>query len=306
MAARQSPSPRPSRRAGMRDEAPNQVPIWPLLPVLLIMLAFFAYPLFRTVFLSFAGGELSIQHYVEIFTTPVYLRVLVVTVMMSLVGTAISVTLGFPVAYVLATARPFARNAIFLLVLVPWLVTELVRNFAWVIILHPSGVLTQALEATGFTWLPSITTGSRAAVMVGTVYVQLPLAILPIYAVLARADLSLVDAARSLGANTWHTTRSVLIPLSAPGILAASAMVFLTTLAFYVAPMILGGPSDIFMANLIDVQVNRLVNWELGSALSVVLVLAGLVVIAIARHFIGLEWLTGRFVDGQSNRSTAT
>src|SRR5262249_13848295 len=135
--------------------------------------------------------------------------------------------------------------------------------------------------------------GPPPGVIVTWVSVQLPLAILPMYAVLRRVDLSLMTVAGSLGGPPWQAIRLVLLPLTLPGIAAAAILTFLTTLGFYVTPLILGGDRDLFMANLIDIQVSKIVDWNLGSALPGDLTVAGLVVIAIGSRLIGWGWLIG-------------
>ena len=136
-----------------------------------------------------------------------------------------------------------------------------------------------------------MTSGTSGAVLIGLVYVELPLAVLPLYAVMRRLDLSLMNVAASLGANIWRRTVHVLLPMSVHGVMTAWTLVFLVTLGHFVTPMILGGDRDLFMANLIDVQVSRLVNWEFGSVLAVVLALSGLLVVAATGRFVRFDWL---------------
>ena len=263
----------------------------PFLPLVMLFVILYLIPLGRTVYLSFGGGETTLDYYRQFFSTPVYVKVLRFTVTMSLLVAVISVIVGFGIAYVLATSGRIVRNVMFVAVLVPWLVTELVRNFSWLVILRGNGLLSQLQEVVGLGSDPIVTSGTSGAVLIGLVYVELPLAVLPLYAVMRRLDLSLMNVAASLGANIWRRTVHVLLPMSVHGVMTAWTLVFLVTLGHFVTPMILGGDRDLFMANLIDVQVSRLVNWEFGSVLAVVLALSGLLVVAATGRFVRFDWL---------------
>lgn len=268
-----------------------------LLPLFLLLGALYVFPITRAIYLSLGGDDPTLAHYTNFFSTGVYVHVLWNTVLTALLVTLACLVIGYPIAYFLASTSRMSRNIVFAVVLAPWLVSELVRNFSWLIILQSGGVLSQVQRAAGFSGDPVIEAGTFAAMFIGMIYVQLPLAILPIYAVIQRLDLSLLTVATSLGGRPHQVIRTVLIPLSLPGIMAAAVLTFLTSLGFYITPMLLGGPSDLFMANLIDVQISRLVNWEFGSALASVLVLSGLGVMALASKLIGWKWLLGEAVS---------
>ena len=118
----------------------------PFLPLVMLFVILYLIPLGRTVYLSFGGGETTLDYYRQFFSTPVYVKVLRFTVTMSLLVAVISVIVGFGIAYVLATSGRIVRNVMFVAVLVPWLVTELVRNFSWLVILRGNGLLSQLQE----------------------------------------------------------------------------------------------------------------------------------------------------------------
>jgi ABC-type spermidine/putrescine transport system permease subunit I len=265
----------------------------PLIPIALFLALFYLYPTARMFYLAFGGSEPTLAHFRQFFVNELYIDVLSFTLLMSLLVTVLSIVLAYPVAYALATATPRLRAVLFIVVLVPWLVPELVRNFTWLVILQSNGVVAKLQQAVGLGSDPIIELGTVSAVTVGMVYVQLPLAILPIYAVMQRLDFSLMAVAASLGARPHRVIARILIPLTMPGVATSAVLVFLTTLGFFITPLILGGGQHPFMANIIDIQVSRILNWELGSALSVVLVVAGLGGMGIASRIIGWRWLLG-------------
>jgi len=265
-----------------------------LLPIVGLLGALYAYPLGWMVVLSFSGRGPVYASYLSFFETAAFVRVLLFTLLMSLLVTAICVLIGYPVAYLLATVSATLQYGLFVLILVPWLMPELVRNFAWLVILQDNGVLSSLQTIAGLGSRPIISAYSLQAVMVGMVTVQLPLTILPIYAVMRRIDLSLMATASTLGAPPLQVVRTILLPLSMPGVATAFILTFLTTLGFYVTPLMLGGGSHIFMANLIDIEVSRIVDWREGAAMSMILVLAGLGVLAFGNRFVGWRWLIER------------
>ena len=265
----------------------------PLAPIALFLALFYLYPTARMLYLAFGGSQPTLEYFRQFFVNDLYVDVLSFTLLMSLLVSVLSLVLAYPVAYALATASPRLRTILFVVVLVPWLVPELVRNFTWLVILQSNGMVAKLQQVVGLGSDPIIELGTVSAVTVGMVYVQLPLAILPMYAVMQRLDFSLMAVAASLGARPHRVIAQILIPLTMPGVATSAVLVFLTTLGFFITPLILGGGQHPFMANIIDIQVSRILNWELGSALSVVLVVAGLGGMGIASRVIGWRWLLG-------------
>lgn len=281
---------RRSRRA--RDSSLSALPaLAALVPVFVILGVFYIVPLGRAAHLSFSGPGWFFSEYWEFFSTPEYRKIFQTTLYLSLATTGACLVLGYPVAYVLATARNAPRNLLFVVILVPWLLAELVRAFAWVVILQPEGALSQLQQAIGLSPVPIIEKGTTSAMFVAMLYVELPLAVLPLYAIMSRIDLSLIGVAESLGATRVRAVWRVLLPLSVPGLFAAGILVFLTSLGFFIVPALVGGTSDIFMANLIEVQASKLVDWEASSAAAVSLTLAGVAAMAITARFVGWSWL---------------
>lgn len=267
---------------------------WLLAPILILLSTLYLYPLARIVYLSVGGKEVTLSGYADFFTTAPYVRILVFTVVMSVVATLLTIMIAYPLAYALAVTRAGIRGILLTAILTTWLIPDLVRNFAWVVVIQPNGVLARAQEAIGLGSQPLIQRGTTAAVLLGIITVQLPLAVLPIYAVMRRVDFTLLSVAYSLGARPVQMLRHILIPLTMPGVTTSLILILLTTLGFYVTPLILGGGSRIFLAGLIGIHISLTLNWTLASAMSVVLVLVGLGILTVASRFVGWRWLVER------------
>ena len=203
---------------------------------------------------------------------PVYGEVFLRTLWLSLFGTAATLAIAFPFAYWLAR---YARHKtlLLLLVVVPFWTSFLIRTYAWLIILDP--------EFPIFRWLGVDLLYTTRAVYIGVVYNYLPLMILPLYAALERLDWSLVEAAQDLGDPPWRAFRRITLPLSLPGVVAGSLLVFIPLTGEYLIPAILGGNKTSFTGSLIAQQFSEVHDWPLGSAIAVV-VIAGMTVVLLA------------------------
>ena len=215
------------------------------------------------------------------------------TLWVSLIVTVACLLLGWPVAAAIAALRPPWSSAALLLVLVPFWSSVLVRSTAWFAILQREGPVNDALLFLGLVDAPVQLVGTRIAVLVATIHVLLPVAILPMAGVMARLDRGQLQAAASLGAGPWLRFRRVWFPLSLPGVLAGGAMSFLLAVGFYVTPALVGGERDQLVAWFIAQFLNRDVNWGMSAALSVYLLAMAGAVIALLRILTGGVTPTG-------------
>ncbi len=223
----------------------------------------------------------GIDNYLQIVQEPIYLRVVVRSLMFALGTTLICLVLGFPVAYFIALVVPKQwRNLLLVGFVLPLWTSSLLRSYAWITILRPTGVLNTFLKTIG---LPAIDLLNRPpAVFIGMSYSLLPYMVLILYASLEKLDRRLLEAAADLGANPFQTFWRVTVPQSLPGIAAGCLLVFITGLGDFIDPELLGGASSMTMARLIYNQflgVTR--NWGFGSALSMVIILAVSLAIAL-------------------------
>lgn len=259
-----------------------------LLPALVLVLVFFAYPLATMLWRAFTEPQTGLGNFTWFFTTQANIDVLVRTFTTALWVTVIALVLSYPYAYAMTVAGPRGRAALTLLVLVPFWTSLMVRTFAWMVILQDTGVLNRTLDLVGLGPVHLIRT--QAGVIVGMVQLLMPFMVLPLYSVMSGIDRRYVQAARSLGARPLTAFVGVYLPLSLPGIAAGSLMVFVSALGFYITPALLGSPDDALISQQIFTQVNGLLQWGRGGAMGVVLLgmtLALLVLVALATRRTG-------------------
>ncbi|MEQ9329841.1 ABC transporter permease [Thalassobaculum sp.] len=189
----------------------------------------------------------------------------------SLLTTIITLLLGFPTAYFIATRPPRQRTLWLFLVTIPFWTNLLIRTFAIMEVVRNQGILNSWAMAAGIIEAPIQILYTDTAVLIGMVYVYLPLMVLPLYAAMERLDFRLVEAAYDLYASRWRVLTRVIVPLVKPGIVAGSILVFIPSLGAYVTPRVLGGGKNMMISNLIELQFGEGRNWPLGAALSMTL-----------------------------------
>ncbi|WP_299843363.1 ABC transporter permease [uncultured Jannaschia sp.] len=193
------------------------------------------------------------------------------SVKLSLATTALAFALGLPTAWYIAT-RPPERRAVWLfLVTIPFWTNLLIRTFAIMEVIRNGGLLNSALLGLGVIETPIQILYTDAAVLIGMVYVYLPLMVLPLYAAIERFDMRLLEAAHDLYASRWQALRRVVLPVIRPGIVAGGILVFVPSLGAYVTPRLLGGGKNMMIGNFIELQFGQGRNWPLGAALSLIL-----------------------------------
>ena len=195
------------------------------------------------------------------------------SVKLSFATTALAFALGLPTAWFIAT-RPPERRAIWLfLVTIPFWTNLLIRTFAIMEVIRNGGLLNSALLGLGVIEMPIQILYTDAAVLIGMVYVYLPLMVLPLYAAVERFDMRLLEAAHDLYASRWQALRRVVLPVIRPGIVAGCILVFVPSLGAYVTPRLLGGGKNMMIGNFIELQFGQGRNWPLGAALSLLLLI---------------------------------
>lgn len=244
------------------------------LPAYAYLVVFFAIPLALVLVYSFASRsstgrtvleDWNLDSYRRLFSELV-LEISIRSFSLAVVTTLICLIVSYPFAYYIATRSPRIRNLLLVLVMIPFWSNFLVRTYAWRVILGSDGVLSQISQAFGGDEVRVLFT--IWAVLIGLVYGYLPFMVLPLYAAIERLDWSLVEAARDLYANGLTAFRKVTLPLSMPGVVAGSILVFIPSLGAYVTPAILGGGRDTILGDYIVSQFLTARNWPFGSALS--------------------------------------
>lgn len=222
----------------------------------------------------------TLDNYTQLYNT-LYLRIFEKSFLIAGTSTLICLLLGYPFAYLVARMENRFKNIFMLLIIIPFWTSSLIRSYALIALLKAKGILNSFLLAIGLIDQPLPILFTNTAVIIGLVYNLLPFMILPLLTNIERLDYRLVDAAHDLGATRFTTFTKVIIPLTMPGIIAGSILVFLPAMTLFYIPDILGGAKSILLGNLIQNQFLVAQNWPLGSAVSTMLtlVLASLLLI---------------------------
>jgi putative spermidine/putrescine transport system permease protein len=244
---------------------------WALIavPGLAFLGVFFFFPLFQMAIRSFTDPSPS--NYSIFVDSPVYLRTLVTTFKTAFIVTIACLVLGYPYAYVMRQAKPHIAAILGFLVLVPFWLSLLVRSYAWTIWLQDSGLINTTLQAIGIVEHPLGLIRNTFGVTVAMTHILLPYMVLSLYAVMRGIDPDLSAAASGLGAGPFTAFRKVFLPLSMPGVLAGSLLVFVLSLGFYITPALLGSPHNEMISQLIVNQVGTQLQFGIGAAVAMVL-----------------------------------
>jgi putative spermidine/putrescine transport system permease protein len=266
-----------------------------VLPLAVFLLLVFITPLAVILARSVTDPELGVDNYVDFFGSSVYFDVLVNTFEISGLVTLLTLLLGFPYAYLMTLASPFWRAVLLVAVLVPFWTSLLVRTFAWKLLLDNTGIVNTFLVDQGVIDEPLALIRNQTGVLIGMVQVMLPYAVLPLFAAMRGVDRRLVDAAEGLGARPIVAFWRIFAPLTLPGVVAATLLVFISSIGFYVTPALLGGPKSMMIGELIVQQLSGVLNWGFASALAVVLLVVTSLLLLVVSRFVRI----GRLIGGQ-------
>jgi putative spermidine/putrescine transport system permease protein len=257
--------------------------IWLIGPAGLLFIFAFAIPVGEVAVWSFYddGGAITGEHYRLALGSGPYRTILWGTIQLS-IGVAFScVAIGYPVAYFLASRPRSQQTILLLLILTPLWVSVLVRTYGWIVVLGREGLLNTTIMALGFSREPVQFLYTRGAVYIAMVQVLLPIAVITMFSTMVTINRSLLLAARTLGATPRRAFLEVFLPLSAGGAVSAWLLTFVLALGFFITPALVGGPRDAMIANVIATQISETLNWGLGSALGIVLLVCGFGIMAI-------------------------
>ena len=258
-----------------------------ILPGLLWMVVFLIVPLILIVVLSFGWrgaygpvdwgstaaeffSRLSLDNYRRL-VDPLYLGVLLTSLRMAGLTTGICLVVGYPVAYYLAHHAHRWRNLLLFLLLVPFWTNFLIRIYAWMLLLRTEGLVNRGLVTLGLIPEPLQIMYTPTAVMIAMVYEFLPFMVLPLYTSLEKLDPALLEAASDLYARPVRTFLRVTLPLSLPGVIAGTILVFIPTMGMFVVPDLMGGARTALVGNLVQRQFLAARDWPFGAAASMVL-----------------------------------
>lgn len=260
-----------------------------LAPAVLVLAAVFVIPLGRLFSLAFTDPAGTWAPFQTLLESPVYRQVVVNTLVVAVVVTAICAILAWPVAYVLSRLKGIWFVIALYGVLFPFWISVLVRTFAWMLLLERNGPLNRLLIGSGVTDGPIALLFNNTGVMIGMVHVLLPYMILPLYSAMTRIDRRLLLASDGLGAGLLDTFRHIYLPLCLPGLAGGATFVFLLSLGFFITPALLGGANAITLSMLIANFVNDRLAWSLAAAGSLALLVIVLLIMGLTAKLLPLD-----------------
>lgn len=273
-------------------------------PVLILFVAFFAVPVAVLLLSSLQRidpatsvivDRFTLYNYTRFLLDGFYLAALATTLKISVITTVLCLLTGYPVAAFMAQAGRRERSLFLLLVISPLLVSLVIRNLGWLIVLSPKGVLNTLLLSLGLVSSPVMLMHSQTAVVIGLAHVFYPFMVLAILSSLQRIDPSVLRAAHTLGASParafWHVT----LPLSVPGIVAGTLIVFALCMSSFVTPGLLGGPWVKMMAFLAWEQAVQVLDWPFAAAISVILLAVTALIMAVSNRLVERGLFVGVF-----------
>ncbi len=289
---------RPLERPGRaRGPAVNR---WAILviPAVVFLVVFFLTPLVQMSTRSFTDPPgAGITNYEKFFAQEAYVRVLANTFWIALISTIACLLIGYPYAYLMTIVPNRIAGLLLIAVLLPFWSSLLVRTFAWQVILRDTGVINSFLINLGLVREPIALIRTTAGVIIGMSHVLLPFMVLPIYAVMRRIDPELGRAAANLGASPRRAFVRIFVPLTMPGVLAGSLLVFVLALGFYITPALLGGLRDQMISQLIVQQVQQRLDWGFASAMAVLLMALTFAILFVASRVIRLRDVFGSALE---------
>lgn len=242
-------------------------------------------PLFEWSEEAYLTIKLNIANFLFLLEDDLYWKAYLNSAKIALISTVLCLLVGYPMAYGIARANPVWRNVLLLLVILPFWTSFLLRVYAWIGILKNNGLINNMLLGLGIIDEPIVMMQTDFAVYIGIVYSYLPFMILPLYANLERMDLALLEAAADLGCRPAKAFFTITLPLSLPGIIAGSLLVFIPAVGEFVIPALLGGPDTLMIGRVLwdEFFANR--DWPVASAVAIVILLLLVVPMMLFQHF---------------------
>lgn len=253
-------------------------------PALFVILLLVVLPVGWLAWQSIYHGGFTLENYRRIWSEDIYWRSFALTFQISFLVTLLALLLGYPIAYAASVAPRRWGIVILALVVLPFWTSVLVRAYAWLALLQRTGVINQLLRQSGVIDEPLALVHNSFGTVVATLHILLPFMVLPLYATMQQIPRDLMQAGASLGAGPMLSFWRIFLPLSLPGVLAGSTLVFVLTLGFYITPELLGGGRTIMISMLVSRNVELYDQWGAASAVGVVLLIAvGAIFFAVSR-----------------------
>lgn len=256
---------------------------WFAAPYFIWMIGFTVIPLLLIVWYGFGNrqGQFTFDNVLAIVRTE-HFKPLVTSLILSVVCTLICLAIAYPLAMILKRSNLKKSSFVIFIFILPMWMNFLLRTYAWLNLLDDGGIVLELARMLGFR---GNIVGTHGAIILGMVYNYLPFMVLPLYNAVTKIDDNILNAARDLGANEFQVTTRVLIPLTFPGIVSGITMVFVPSLTTFVVSDLLGGRKIFLIGNIIEQEFSTASNWNLGSGLSLVLMIFILISMAILNHY---------------------
>jgi len=269
-------------------------PGWLLVaPFFLVVVAFYLGPLVNILWLSVTEPQPGLGNYAQLFTSDSLARILWTTLRTCLITTVFSVAIGYCLAYAMVHAHQRNQNVMLTLLLISFWISVLVRTFAWLMLLGHGGLVNDGLAAAGVIDRPIRFMRNELGVLIGMVHYMVPYAVLPLLANMQTLDNRVMAASRNLGASGPQTFWRIYLPLTLPGLVASSLLVFILSLGFYVTPAILGGGKVLMVAEYISVQLLVTLKWGTAAMLGTLMLIGVLALLWIMTRFMKLSAVFG-------------
>ena len=260
-----------------------------VLPALSIMVIFYILPVLGIWEIAFTEPQAGVDNFVKMAGSNAVKTSFVITFRVAAITTLGCLILGYIVAYAISNFATRLTPLMVALVILPFWVSVLIRSFSWIVLLGRSGLVNDALINAELIERPLRLMHNELGVLIAMIHVMLPFAVLPMLTNMRGISGIYVQAARSLGASEWTSFRQVYFPQTLPGVLSGALLVFVLSLGFFVTPALLGGGRVLMISEYITYQIQEFLNWGLGSALSVALLVATALVLLVSARFVNLR-----------------
>ena len=259
----------------------RRIPYIILAPGLILLILFLVLPLISIIFPTFFDGGFTLANYTSFFMDEYNFGIFWRTLKVSLIVTLVCAVFGVPTAYYISQSPKKWRGLLMSLTLFPLLTNSVVRSFAWITILGQNGIINNTLMSTGLISKPLTLLYTEFAIVIGSVYLFLPLMVITLVGVLENIETEIMEAAETLGANRFLAFIKVILPLSVPGIIVGSILVFTGTMTAYTTPQLLGGNRNMMLATFLYQNATALGNWQGASVIALIMIVATIIVMKL-------------------------
>lgn len=262
----------------------KKLPYLLLVPGAVLLIVFLMVPLLSVLWPTVFEGGFTFTKYLSFFQDPYYMQIFIRTLRIAIVATIICVILGVPTAYFISRCNKKWQGVLIAVSIFPMLTNSVVRSFAWINILGKNGVINNFLMSINAISEPISLLYTEFSILIGTIYLFLPIMIVTLVGVMDNIDNDMMEAAESLGANRIKAFMKVVLPLSIPGILTGAVLVFTGTLTAYTTPQLLGGNKSLVLATLIYQRAVTLNDWTGASVIAAIMIVATIVVMKVMNY----------------------